>query len=71
MTADYDYLVQKSYALHFVYYFLLHVFFTDMIKSREFRLLVVLILLKIELGHAFISVDKSGILMLKTVWNNR
>ena len=70
MTADYHYLVQKSYTLHFVYYFIVHVLLTDMIKSREFHLLVVLILLKIELGHTFISVDKSGILMSKTVWKN-
>ena len=53
-----------------VFLLLCSCYVTDLIKKLELHLLVVIILFKIEFGHAQITVRKIGTLMLKTACIN-
>ena len=59
-----------DYIYFVVFWLLCSYYFTDMIKKLELHLLLVIILFKIEFGHAQISVPKISTPMLKTACIN-
>ena len=70
MIMDLKQATHLSYTINLLFFRYYVRVVTDMIKKLKLRLLVVIILFKIEVGHAQISVPKIGKPMSKTACIN-